>query len=375
VRAPLLVATDVDGTLLDPADRVTQRTLAVLDRAAAAGVGLVLVTGRPPRWISPVVAQVGMAGLAVCANGAVLYDAATDRVVSARTLDAATLADLAAIVSATLPRAGLAVELVHPVPSFVAEPSYRHAWVGSDHEIRPRAELVTQPAVKMLVRDTLMHSEEIVAALAPAVGSAVDLTFSHPGGLVEISARGVTKGVLGVGLVPEVALQVEDLRVGEELGVEIVGPEVRGGAEVGVQGALCVGGDDDQAAARGHAVVRGSGGVLDARSSQVVAEHCAELVLVHPADERGGAAERRHADHRARGRSPGHLGRRAHRRVEVVGPLGVDELHRAPVEAVRDDEVVGFVTEHVDEGVADPDDVEPRHATGRGAPPMVTGTP
>jgi Cof subfamily protein (haloacid dehalogenase superfamily) len=195
VQAPLLVATDVDGTLLDPVDRVTPRTLAVLARAAAAGVGLVLVTGRPPRWISPIVAQIGVAGLAVCANGAVVYDAATDRVVSARTLDAATLADLAAVVGAVLPQAGLAVELVDPVPSFVAEPSYRHAWVGSDHEIRPRAELVTRPAVKMLVRDPRMRSEEIVAALAPAVGSAVDLTFSHPGGLVEIAAPGVTKAV------------------------------------------------------------------------------------------------------------------------------------------------------------------------------------
>ncbi len=195
MQAPLLVATDVDGTLLDPADRVSARTLAVLGRAAAAGVGLVLVTGRPPRWIPSVVAQVGVAGLTVCANGAVVYDAAADRVVSARTLDAATLADLAAVVSAVLPGAGLAVELVHPVPAFVAEPSYRHAWVGSDHEIRPRAELVTRAAVKMLVRDPRMRSEEIVAALAPVVGSAVDLTFSHPGGLVEISAPGVTKAV------------------------------------------------------------------------------------------------------------------------------------------------------------------------------------
>ena len=182
MQAPLLVATDVDGTLLDPTDRVTRRTRGALERAAAAGVGLVLVTGRPPRWIPPVVAQLGMAGLTVCANGAVVYDAAT-------------LAELAATVSALLPEAGLAVELVHPVPSFIAEPSYRHAWVGSDHEIRLRAELVTRPAVKMLVRDTRMRSEEIVAALAPAVGSAVDLTFSHPGGLVEISAPGVTKAL------------------------------------------------------------------------------------------------------------------------------------------------------------------------------------
>jgi hypothetical protein len=195
VRAPLLVATDVDGTLLDPTDQVTPRTRAVLERAAAAGVAHVLVTGRPPRWIPPVVAQTGMAGLTVCANGAVVYDAAADRIVSARTLDAATLVDLAATMTALLPQAGLAVELVHPVPSFVAEPSYRHAWVGSDHEIRLRSELVTRPAVKMLVRDPRMRSEEIVSVLAPAVGSAVDLTFSHPGGLVEISAPGVTKAV------------------------------------------------------------------------------------------------------------------------------------------------------------------------------------
>src|SRR4029078_7516221 len=103
------------------------------------------------------------------------------------------LADVCAHVAALLPPAGVAVELVDPVPSFVAEPHYRHAWVGSDHEIRPRGELVTRPAVKMLVRDPGMRSEEIVGALAPAFGSAVDLTFSHPGGLVEISAPGVTK--------------------------------------------------------------------------------------------------------------------------------------------------------------------------------------
>ena len=138
----MLVATDVDGTLLDPVDRVSPRTLGVLGRPARAGVGLVLVTGRPPRWIPPVVAQVGVAGLTVCANGAVVYDAAADRVVSARNSTRPP--------SPTWPsswprcsRGGLAVERVHPVASFVAEPSYRHAWVGSDHKIRPRAELVT----------------------------------------------------------------------------------------------------------------------------------------------------------------------------------------------------------------------------------------
>ena len=50
--------------------------------------------------------------------------------------------DLAVAVAELLPAAGLAVERVDAEASFVAEPSYRHAWVGSDHTIRPRAELV-----------------------------------------------------------------------------------------------------------------------------------------------------------------------------------------------------------------------------------------
>ncbi|HSU11713.1 MAG TPA: HAD hydrolase family protein, partial [Pseudonocardia sp.] len=41
MQAPRLVATDVDGTLLDPDDRVTPRATAVIDRLIAAGVEFV----------------------------------------------------------------------------------------------------------------------------------------------------------------------------------------------------------------------------------------------------------------------------------------------------------------------------------------------
>ena len=50
--------------------------------------------------------------------------------------------------------------------------------------------------------------------------------------------------------------------------------------------------------------------------------------------------------------------RGAHGRVERLGPLGVDEGHRALHQAVGLDEVVVLVAEDVDEGVADADDVE-----------------
>jgi HAD superfamily hydrolase (TIGR01484 family) len=49
MQTPRLVATDVDGTLLDPTDQVSERTRAAVHRVVAAGVPFVLVTGRPPR--------------------------------------------------------------------------------------------------------------------------------------------------------------------------------------------------------------------------------------------------------------------------------------------------------------------------------------
>jgi Cof subfamily protein (haloacid dehalogenase superfamily) len=194
-----LVATDVDGTLLDPADRVTPRAAAVIGRLVAAGVGFVLVTGRPPRWVPPVVAELDVARLAVCANGAVLYDAVDDRVLWSRTLSPSALAELAAAAAEVLPGCGLAVERVGKgaydgdVAQFVAEPAYVHAWPNPDHAAAERPELLGAPAVKMLARDPQLSSDAMVAALTPAVGHLADLTFSHPRGLVEMSPPGVTK--------------------------------------------------------------------------------------------------------------------------------------------------------------------------------------
>lgn len=199
MQAPRLVATDVDGTLLDPDHRVTPRAAAVIGRAVAAGVGFVLVTGRPPRWIPPVVQELPVARMAVCANGAVLYDAGDDRVVWSRTLSADTLLELAEATVEVLPGAGLAVERVgasaddSSVLQFVAEPAYVHAWPNPDHRPVARTELLTRPAIKMLARAPDLSSDAMVAALAPAIGHLADLTFSHPRGLVEMSLPGVTK--------------------------------------------------------------------------------------------------------------------------------------------------------------------------------------
>lgn len=219
MERPLLVASDVDGTLLDPTERISERTRAAVHRVVAAGVPFVLVTGRPPRWIPPVVHQLGYAGPAICANGAVLYDAATDQVRYAVTLDPVLLQDAAAAVADALPGAKLAVEL----PSaggvmngqacgppwnaagaarppmigngeFLAEPDYTHPWPGADSETAPREVILSRPAIKLLVRLRDATSQSMAAAVREILGARLDVTFSTGHGLIELSAPGVTKG-------------------------------------------------------------------------------------------------------------------------------------------------------------------------------------
>jgi HAD superfamily hydrolase (TIGR01484 family) len=76
-----MVGSDLDGTLLGPTLEVGPRSLAAIPRLAAAGVELVYVTGRPPRWLRPIIGQTGHAGMAVCANGALVVDLAAERLV------------------------------------------------------------------------------------------------------------------------------------------------------------------------------------------------------------------------------------------------------------------------------------------------------
>jgi Cof subfamily protein (haloacid dehalogenase superfamily) len=196
---PSLVATDVDGTLIDDDNRVSDRTRAAVHAVVESGTPFVLATGRPPRWIPPVVAELGYAPLAVCANGAVIYDSASDRIIHTTLLSADELAWIADVVRWALPGAGLAAERVaasaHDAasPQFVSAPGYEHAWLNPDNTELAEHEVVAEPAVKLLVRSAGATSRAMADALVPALAGLVDLTYSTDNGLIEISASGVTK--------------------------------------------------------------------------------------------------------------------------------------------------------------------------------------
>ena len=77
-----VLATDLDGTLLRPDLTVGDLTRRAIADALAAGIHVVFVTGRPPRWMRAVADETGHAGVAVCANGAVLLDLVDEHVLA-----------------------------------------------------------------------------------------------------------------------------------------------------------------------------------------------------------------------------------------------------------------------------------------------------
>jgi hypothetical protein len=66
-----LLATDIDGTLLNPQFQISEGDLAALRRAHAAGIEIVLVTGRRHTFALPIALQLGFDLWLISSNGAV----------------------------------------------------------------------------------------------------------------------------------------------------------------------------------------------------------------------------------------------------------------------------------------------------------------
>ncbi|AFH61027.1 Cof-type HAD-IIB family hydrolase [Paenibacillus caseinilyticus] len=65
-----LIALDVDGTLLNDKDELTQRTALTIREAHEAGARIVLCTGRGPANAVPVLDELGLQGVLITHNGA-----------------------------------------------------------------------------------------------------------------------------------------------------------------------------------------------------------------------------------------------------------------------------------------------------------------
>ena len=107
---PRLIATDLDGTLTRPDGSVSPRSAQALAAVSAAGSRVLLVTGRPVRWLTRVYNFLPEPYPAVCANGAVLFDPVADAIVSAHVIPADDLRRSTDALRAELPDITFAAE-------------------------------------------------------------------------------------------------------------------------------------------------------------------------------------------------------------------------------------------------------------------------
>lgn len=101
--SPVMFACDLDGTLLTSAGLITPRTRAAVRAVQDAGHLFVLATGRPVRDVLPIVRDLRCSPLAVCGNGSITYDFATQAVVDYAAIPEAALGGALATLRALVP--------------------------------------------------------------------------------------------------------------------------------------------------------------------------------------------------------------------------------------------------------------------------------
>jgi Cof subfamily protein (haloacid dehalogenase superfamily) len=190
-----LVATDIDGTLIHTDGTISARTTDVLARLADEGVPVVLVTGRPVRWLRQLYDQLAEPLPAICANGAVVYDPDTDEILHTAPLQTDLLVEVARRLRDLVPDVCLAVE-VQDGWAFRHEQQWPMHFDGEHHAVRVIAapeELTSVPAVKLLARSGGSDADSFAELVSGSLAGLAETTHSSSSALVEISAAGVTK--------------------------------------------------------------------------------------------------------------------------------------------------------------------------------------
>lgn len=193
-----LIATDLDGTLLDVSGRVSARTRAALDAARAAGIVTVPVTARQPIGVRPIAEQAGFDEWALCGNGAYGVHLTTGEHLFAEEIPADVQQQLAEALRAVLPDLVFA-SVRDAGEGFIAQEGYAALAQLSDHKRDPAtmrgvplADVLAAPSLKLVIRHASVPIPEIFAALQALGLTGFEATLSGAP-FVEVMAQGVTK--------------------------------------------------------------------------------------------------------------------------------------------------------------------------------------
>ena len=185
-----LIASDLDGTLLRSDGTVSPRTRQAIAAAEARGYLFAFVTARPPRYIEHLAEAAGVTGLAVCSNGAILYDIGGRRALHHAWLNAEVARELTAALREAIPEIAFAAE--HG-GSIAYEPAFPIFHEDSPGRIGDIEAFCDEALVKLLLHHPEHEAETLVERARAAVGERAAVIHSGGPRIIEIAAAGVSK--------------------------------------------------------------------------------------------------------------------------------------------------------------------------------------
>ncbi len=190
-----LAAIDLDGTLLRTDRTVSRRTRSALAAARDAGITIVVVTARSPRSARDIAADAGIGGIAICANGATVYDLDHDRIVRHEPLPAELAARIARGLRERVAGVTFGWELELRFGSEAAYEALRDSstWPRPEGSFPPCDVLAWgRPMTKLLVRLPEPDLDGVLAIARELCGDEAAVTLAgHE--FVEVMAAGVAK--------------------------------------------------------------------------------------------------------------------------------------------------------------------------------------
>ncbi|MFI5805626.1 HAD family hydrolase [Streptomyces sp. NPDC051561] len=188
-----LVATDLDGTLLRADETVSQRTRDALVAATEAGAAHIVVTGRSVAWTKHIFEDLGYEGLAVCGQGAQVYHAGEQRLLTSVTLDRQ-LAGLAlAKIEAEIGPLALAASRDGIDGAVLIGPGYRVQEGPLPYvPFTDPAEVWAEPLTKMYIQHPGLSDDDLAKVARQTVGNLVDVVMAGEG-VVELLPLGLSK--------------------------------------------------------------------------------------------------------------------------------------------------------------------------------------
>lgn len=186
--SPKLVALDVDGTLVDNVDTMSDAVHDAVRALHEKGIEMVITTGRAIPGVMSTVAKLGLRdGIAIASNGAVVFSYDPPAVLHSVTFDAS---EAVAVILAKVPDAMVAVEEIGV--GYRVNKHFPDGEIGGQITLQSVEELVEHPVSRVIIRAPT-HTAEEFGAIVHELGLTGTSYYIGYSAWVDLAPEGVSK--------------------------------------------------------------------------------------------------------------------------------------------------------------------------------------